>query len=131
MSALVIALAAIALAIPLSASATTGIETSVPVRVVLTDKGAVWTPALSKLHPDTDTTFEIKVINKAAQPHSFKIGYRETKVLPKGASQFFFYSFHLIGKTPWLVKHGNVQAAGLKGKFDVKLQKKFSGGEDG
>jgi hypothetical protein len=59
----------------------------------------------------------------------YKIGYRETKLLPKGASLFFFYSFHLIGPTPWLVKHGNVQGAGLKGKFDVKLQKGFSGGE--
>jgi hypothetical protein len=123
--------ALVALAIPVAASATTGIETSVPVKVVLTEKGAVWTPPLKKLHPDTDTTFEIKVINKTAQPHSFKIGYRETKLLPKGASQFFFYSFHLVGPTAWLVKHGNVQGAGLKGKFNVKIQKSFSGGELG
>jgi hypothetical protein len=130
-SALVAGVVVTALTIPVAASATTGIETSVPVKVVLTEKGAVWTPALSKLHPDTDTTFEIKVINKTSQPHSFKIGYRETKVLPKGASQFFFYSFHLIGKTPWLVKHGNVQGAGQSGKLNVKLQRTFSGGEDG
>jgi hypothetical protein len=127
----VVGLAAIALAAPLSSSATTGIETSVPVRVVLTEKGTVWTPALAKLHPDTDTTYEIKVINKATQAHSFRIGYRETKVLRKGASQFFYYSFHLIGKTAWQVKHGNVQGTGQSGKFLVKLQPAFSGGEDG
>src|ERR1700712_647874 len=131
LSAVVVGLAAIALAAPLSSSATTGIDTSVPVRVVLTDKGTVWTPALTKLHPDTDTTYEIKVINKTAQAHSFRIGYRETKVLPKGASQFFFYSFHLIGRTPWLVKHGNVQGAGLKGTFNVKIPQSFSGGAAG
>ena len=131
LSAVVVGLAAIALAAPLSSSATTVIETSVPVRVVLTDKGTVWTPALAKLHPDTDTTYEIKVINKTAQAHSFRIGYRETKVLPKGASQFFFYSFHLIGRTAWQVKHGNVQGAGHSGTLTVKLQKGFSGGAAG
>ena len=125
------ALVVTALTLPVAASATTGIETSVPVRVVLTDKGAVWTPALTKLHPDTDTTFELKVVNKTAQAHSFRLGYRETKVLPKGASQFFYYSFHLIGQTAWQVKHGSVQGAGHSGTFDVKLQKSFSGGNDG
>jgi hypothetical protein len=118
---------AIALAMPLGASATTGIETSVPVRVVLTDKGAVWTPALSKLHPDTDTTFEVKVINRAVRPHSFQLGYRETKVLPRNGSELFFYSFHLAGPTRWQVKHGNVQGAGHSGKVVVKLRKAFSG----
>jgi hypothetical protein len=122
-----IVVALVALMVPVSASATTGIETSVPVRVVLTDKGAMWTPPLKKLHPDTDTTFEIRFVNRTSQPHSFKIGYRETKVLPKGASQFFYYSFHLIGPTPWLVKHGDVKGAGVKGRFDVKRQKAFSG----
>jgi hypothetical protein len=125
------ALAVTAVTLPVAASATTGIETSVPVRVVLTDKGAVWTPALHKLHPDTDTTFEIKVINRTAQAHSFRLGYRETKVLPKGASQFFYYSFHLVGRTAWQVKHGSVQGAGQSGVFNVKLLKSFSGGEAG
>ena len=120
-----------ALTLPMAASATTGIETSVPVRVVLTDKGAVWTPALTKLHPDTDTTFEIKVVNKTAQAHSFRLGYRETKVLPKGASQFFYYSFHLVGRTAWQVKHGTPRGAGQSGVFNVKLPKSFSGGELG
>jgi hypothetical protein len=115
----------------MAAAATTGIETSVPVRVVLTDKGAVWTPALTKLHPDTDTTFEIKVINKTTQAHSFRLGYRETKVLPKGASQFFYYAFHLVGRTAWQVKHGNPRGAGQSGVFNVKLPKSFSGGELG
>jgi hypothetical protein len=123
--------AAVALAFPVASSATTGIETSLPVRVVLTEQGAVWTPALSRLHPDTDTTYEIKVINRSAEPHSFKIGYRETKILPRGASQFFYYSFHLIGRTAWQAKHGNVQRAGFQGTLQVKLQKAFSGGNAG
>jgi hypothetical protein len=127
---LVLGVTAAALAAPLGASATTGIETTVPVKVVLTEKGTVWTPALSKLHPDTDTTFEIKVVNRSTQPHSFKIGYRETKVLPKGHSQFFYFAFHLIGKTPWQVKHGNVQGAGHSGKIDVKMRTSFSGANE-
>jgi hypothetical protein len=122
------ALVVTALTLPAAASATTGIETSVAVRVVLTEQGAVWSPALRKLHPDTDTTFEIKVINKTTQAHSFRIGYRETKVLPKGASQFLYYSFHVVGRTPWQVKHGTPQGAGQSGVFNVKLPKAFSGG---
>jgi hypothetical protein len=119
------------LALPLAAGATTGIEKSVPVKVVLTPKGVVWTPSLRTLRPDTDTTFELKVINRTSQPHSFRIGYRETKLLPVGESQFMFYSFHLIGKTPWQARHGKVQAPGFKGTIDVKLRKSFSGGEAG
>lgn len=125
------ALVVAALTLPAAASATTGIETSVAVRVVLTDNGAVWTPALKKLHPDTDTTFEVKVINKTAQAHSFRLGYRETRVLPTGASQFFYYSFHLVGPTAWQVKHGSVHGAGHSGVFHVTLQKSFSGGGGG
>jgi hypothetical protein len=125
----VVGLLAAALGIPAAASATTGIETTVPVKVVLTDKGVVWTPALNKLRADTDTTFEIKVVNKATQPHSFKIGYRETKVLPKGSSQFVYFAFHLIGKTPWQVKGGTV-GSGQSGKIDVKMRKSFSGANE-
>jgi hypothetical protein len=123
--------APVALAFPIASSATTGIETSLPVRVVLTEQGVVWTPALSKLHPDTDTTYEVKVTNRSAQPHSFQLGYRETKILPQGGSQFFYYSFHLIGRTAWQAKHGNVHGAGFHGTLQVKLQKSFSGGNTG
>jgi hypothetical protein len=126
-SALAVGLAAAALALPVGASATTGIETSTPVRVILTDKGAKWTPALTKLHPDTDTTYEIKVINRRSKPSTFKIGYRQTKTLPKGASQFFYYSFHLIGNVPWFVASGSTKAS--TGTFHVKIQKTFSGSD--
>jgi hypothetical protein len=126
-SALAVGLAAAALALPVGASATTGIETSTPVRVILTDKGAQWTPALTKLHPDTDTTYEIKVINKRSKPSTFKIGYRQTKTLRKGASQFFYYSFHLVGDVKWVVAHGAAKTN--TGTFHVKLQKTFSGGD--
>jgi hypothetical protein len=124
-SALVVALAAAALALPVGASATTGIETSTSVRVVLTDKGAVWTPALSKLHPDTDTTYEIKVVNSAAKPGTFKLGYRQTKVLARGDSQFFYFSFHAIGPIKWTAATG--KAKPTVGIFHVKLQRSFSG----
>jgi hypothetical protein len=123
---LVVALAATALALPIGASATTGIETSTSVRVLLTDKGAVWTPALSKLHPDTDTTYEIKVVNRATRPGRFKLGYRSTKLLPKGQSQFFYFSFHVIGPVKWTATNGTVKSS--TGTFHVKLQKSFSGG---
>jgi hypothetical protein len=124
--ALVAGLAAAALALPLGASATTGIETSTSVRILLTDKGAVWTPALSKLHPDTDTTYEIKVVNQTTRPSTFKLGYRQTKVLRKGASQFFYYSFHAIGDIRWTAAAGKAKTD--DGVFHVKLQKTFSGG---
>lgn len=127
-SALAAGLAAAALALPVGASATTGIETSTPVRVILTDKGAQWTPALSKLHPDTDTTYEIKVINKTTKPSTFKIGYRQTKALPKGGSQFFYFSFHLVGDVKWAQTSGSTNKGGV---FHVKIQKTFSGGTDG
>jgi hypothetical protein len=123
-----IAAIALLLSVPAGASATTGIETSVPVRVLLTEKGAVWTPALRKLHPDTDTTFEIKVTNRAAQPHSFRIGYRETRLLRKGASEFLYFTFHLVGPTLWQARHGNVQGAGFHGKLNVHVPHPFTGG---
>jgi hypothetical protein len=130
--ALVVAVAAVLLALPVGAGATTGIETSTPVRVILTDKGAVWTPALKKLHPDTDSTYEIKVINRATKPSTFKIGFRRTKLLQKGASQFFYYSFHLIGNVGWTAAPARPKAASaFHGTLHVKLQKTFSGGEDG
>jgi hypothetical protein len=122
----VLGLAAAALALPIGASATTGIETSTSVRVLLTDKGAVWTPALSKLHPDTDTTYEIKVVNQSAKPSTFKLGYRTTKVLPKGQSEFFYFSFHAIGDVKWAAASGKAKTS--TGTFHVKLQKSFSGG---
>ncbi|MEO9174164.1 MAG: hypothetical protein ABI317_01535 [Gaiellales bacterium] len=122
---LVVGLAAAALALPVGASATTGIETSTSVRILLTDKGAVWTPALKKLHPDTNTTYEIKVINQTRKPSTFKLGYRKTKVLKKGASQFFYYSFHLVGETTWTAAAGKTKTA--SGVFHVKVQKTFSG----
>lgn len=125
-AALAAGLAAAALALPVGASATTGVETSTPVRVILTDKGVQWTPSLSKLHPDTDTTYEIKVINKMTRPSTFKIGYRKTKTLGKGASQFFYFSFHLVGDIKWTAASGKATTKG--GVFHVKLQKTFSGG---
>jgi hypothetical protein len=125
-SALIAGVAAAALALPIGASATTGIETSTPVRILLTNKGAIWTPALSKLHPDTDTTYEIKVVNQSGKPSTFKLGYRSTKLLPKGQSQFFYFSFHAIGDVKWAAATATAKTS--TGTFHVKLQKTFSGG---
>ena len=126
-SAALLLVLACALAVPSGAAATTGVETSVRVKVLLTANGAVWTPALSKLHPDTDTTFEIKVTNTAAQAHSFKIGYRETKLLRSGATELVYYTFHLVGPTVWLARHGKVQGSSFHGRFDVKVPTPFAG----
>jgi hypothetical protein len=128
-SALAVGLAAAALALPVGASATTGIESSTPVRVILTDKGPVFTPALAKLKPDTDSTYEIKVINKTSKPGSFRVGYRATKTLRKGASQFFYFSFHLVGNVKWSAKSGSKTTK--NGVFHVHLQKSLLKGGGG
>jgi hypothetical protein len=99
------------------------------VRVILTDKGAIFTPALKKLKPDTDSTYEIKVINRTSKPSSFRVGYRATKTLKKGASQFFYFSFHLIGDVKWSAKSGRKTTG--KGVFHVHLQKSLLGAGGG
>jgi hypothetical protein len=122
---LLVALAASVTLMPHGASATTGIEVTFPVRVTITDVGVVFTPALRKLHPDTDTTYHVRVINKASTKHAFRIGYRTTKPLAKGASEDFFFTFHAVGKVPW--RASNTTAPTARGIFDVKLSKGIAG----
>jgi hypothetical protein len=120
------ALAAGAVALPGGAAATTGIEVTIPIKVTITDRGVVFTPAVRKLHPDTDTTYQVRVVNRASRTHSFRIGYRATKPLAKGASEDFYFTFHTVGKVRW--RAYNAKAPSAMGTFDVKLAKGFSGG---
>jgi hypothetical protein len=118
--------AAVVLALPAGASATTGTRTDHLVKVTLTDTGAVWSPALKKLHPNTGVTFKFTVINQASQGHFFKVGKRQTKLLAKGGRAVFFYSFVKPGKLPWLTGAGNVRAASFHGVFKVTFPPHFS-----
>jgi hypothetical protein len=121
-----VACAAGALLMPHAAPATTGIEVTIPIKVTITDGGVVFTPAVRKLHPDTDTTYQVRVVNRASRTHSFRIGYRVTRPLAKGASEDFYFTFHTVGKVRW--RAGPAKAPTAKGIFDVKLAKGFSGG---
>jgi hypothetical protein len=123
---LVFAGAAVVLALPAGAAATTGTRTEHLVKVTLTDTGAVWSPALAKLRPNTGVTFKFTVVNQASQRHWFKVGKRQTKLLPKGGRAVFFYSFVKPGKLPWLTGEGNVSAASFHGVFKVTFPPHFS-----
>ena len=111
-----------ALASPPSAGATTGIEATVPVRVTLSDSGVLFSP---KLHPDTNTTLVVRVVNRSSSPRTFTFGFRQTPPLKKGGAVLFYYTFHIAGKVPW-----RSHAAGGKtfaGLTNVSIAKMFSG----
>jgi hypothetical protein len=118
--------ALLGLAIPAGVSATTGTRTDKLVKVILTDKGAVWTPALKKLHPNTGVTFKFTILNQASQRHWFAVGTRKTKVLPKGGSEVFFFSFTKVGVLRWATGIGNVRGASFHGAFKVVFPPHFS-----
>lgn len=120
------AAAALGLALPGAAPATTGIEVTVPIKVTLSDSGVVFKPAVGKLHPDTDTTYQVRVVNRSSAKRTFRLGYRSTKPLAHGATEDFYFTFHAVGTISWSA--GNLQARGAKGVFDVKLAKTFTGG---
>ena len=112
-----------ALASPPIAGATTGIEATVPVRVTLSDSGVSFSP---KLHPDTNTTLVVRVINRSSSPRTFTFGFRWTPPLKKGSAVLFYYTFHIAGKVSW-----RSHAAGGKtfaGLTKVSIAKMFSGG---
>ena len=99
---LLIALALGCLALTPAAGATTGIEVTIPVKVTRR--------------------------NGFDQPVTltFRIGYRKTRTLAKGAAEDFYFTFHVVGKIRWSAD--DVKAPGASGIFDVKLAKTFSGG---
>jgi hypothetical protein len=84
---------------PTLADATTGVEVTLPVQVILTDQGVTFTPRKLKL--DVDTTLEVKVVKRSSAPRSFRLGFRQTRKLTHGASAFFFFSPTTGGKIAW------------------------------
>jgi hypothetical protein len=123
--ALVAMAAALGLAAPVVASATTGTARTETVSVTLTNKGAIWAPSLKTLHPTTATTFKLKVVNKTGRGHWFKIGTAKTKVIKQGNAQTFIFFFATPGKTPWLAGLGNVDGAAFHGVFHVTFPQQF------
>jgi hypothetical protein len=93
-------LAALALGLALSAqaAATTGIEVTVPVTVSLTDRGVQFS---KKLDATTDTTLQVKVVNRSSSRRSFQLGWRRTHLLRPRGVEYFYYSFHVPGKVAW------------------------------
>jgi hypothetical protein len=111
-----------AFASPPMAGATTGIETTVPVRVTLSDTGVTFSP---KLHPDTDTTLVVRVVNRSSTPRTFTFGFRKTAPLKKGTAVLFYYTFHISGKVPW--KSHATSGKTFAGLTNVSIAKMFSG----
>jgi hypothetical protein len=122
---LLVSLAALGLAAPLGASATTGTGVTRPFRVTLTDKGASWKPALRTLDPIVGGRLRITVVNRASGSHWFRIGTRQTKVLPTSRSSLFFFTFTKLGRVAWRTGVGTVQSAGYHGFIRVRLPGSF------
>jgi hypothetical protein len=111
-----------ALASPPGAGATTGIEATVPVRVTLSDSGVTFSP---KLHPDTNTTLAVRVVNRSASPRTFTFGFRRTHPLKKGSAVLFYYTFHVAGKVPW--RSHATRGKTFAGRTNVSIARMFSG----
>jgi hypothetical protein len=79
-----------------------------------------------ELHPDTDTTYQVRVVNRTSARRAFRLGYRKTRLLAKGATEDFYFTFHAVGKIGWSA--GDRKTPRSSGTFDVKLAKGFSGG---
>jgi hypothetical protein len=118
--------AALALALPAGALATTGTQTDHKVKVTLTAKGVVWSPALAKLHPKTGMTFKFTILNQTTSKHWFSVGKRRSKVLPTGKTEVFFYFFAKPGTVPWVTGLGSVRAVAWHGGFKVTFPGQFN-----
>jgi hypothetical protein len=122
---LVIGVGILLLTAPLAALATTGTGVTRKFQVTLTDKRAVWKPALRTLDPIVGARLRVTVVNGSSQPHWFRVGTRQTKVLTKGHKAVFFVPFVKLGKLPWLTGVGSVSAAGYHGVIHVRLPTHF------
>ncbi|HEY2651313.1 MAG TPA: hypothetical protein VGI50_05280 [Solirubrobacteraceae bacterium] len=90
------------LALPLAADATTGTQTDLHAKVTITNKGTFWTPATAPRHSaKTGTTVQIKVVNEGPGRHWFRLGTLQTRLLAKGATSTFYYSFSKPGHVAW------------------------------
>jgi hypothetical protein len=125
-AALLAAVCLLALAAPMTALATTGTHTDKKTVVTITNKGATYVPTLAQLKVTTGVTVKVLVVNKASQPHTFQLGTRKTKTLKTGASDTFFYLFHIPTKVSWEVGLGNVRAAAFRGSINVSFPKHFN-----
>ncbi len=108
-----------------AAFATTGTGVTRKFQVTLTGTRAVWKPALKTLDPIVGARLRVTVVNGASQPHWFRVGTRQTKVLTKGKKAVFFVPFTKLGKVPWTTGIGNVRAAGYHGVIHVRLPTHF------
>jgi hypothetical protein len=125
LAALLLGLAILLLTAPLVALATTGTGVTRRFQVTLSDKGAAWKPALRTLDPIVGARLRVTVVNGASQPHWFRVGSRQTKVLTKGQKAVFFVPFTKLGKLPWTTGVGNVRAAAYRGVIHVRLPTHF------
>jgi hypothetical protein len=98
------------------ATATTAPETTTDVKVTLTDAGVVFKP---RVRPNTDTTLVVKVVNSAKKRRWFRLGGRQTQLLRRGASELFYYSFHLAGPVKWASGGGGGKT--VAGRLHVRV----------
>jgi hypothetical protein len=108
--------AALAAAAAAGASATTGIEAVIPVRITLTDKGVAFS---HHLKPNTNSTIAVTVVNKSSKRRTFKLGWRKTHALGKGGRERFYYSFSVPGTVVW--RSAGTGAKTFRGTIHVKL----------
>jgi hypothetical protein len=105
---------------PARVHATTGLETTVPVQVTLSDAGVKFSTVVKA---DTDTTLELRITNRGVRRRSFRIGDRESHQLRKGQSEFIYFSFHVPGKVAWRSRATGGRL--FTGKFNVKPADRF------
>lgn len=108
-------LAAASLLVP-GAGATTGTEIVVPVKATLTDSGVRF---VYRMRPNTQTTFLVTVRNRSTSRRTFSLGFRKTRMLPRGTSQTFFYSFQRPGRAYW--RSTGAGGKTYRGFFRVRL----------
>jgi hypothetical protein len=99
-----------------SVRATTAPDITTDVKVTLTEHGVVFTP---RVHPDTDTTLVVKVVNGSKSRRWFRLGGRKTQLLRQGASELFYYSFHLAGPVKWIA--GGTGVKTVAGRLYVRV----------
>ena len=102
------------------AGGTTAPEVTTNVRVTLTEGGVVFTP---RVHPDTNTTLFVQVVNRARRRRWFELAGRKTQALSYGGKELFYYSFHLAGSVPWT--SGGPGAKVFRGRIRVAVAKPF------
>jgi hypothetical protein len=119
-------LAAVLLAWPLAASATTGRGITRTFNVTITDKGVSWKPSLSTLHPLVGTELKLTVVNHSSSTHWFRVGTAQTKPLRAKAKAPLDYKVKKLGKLPWLAGLGPVTGAGFHGLIRIGLPGSFS-----